>query len=276
MVSGDSLPKYRRFHWSDKMKKGNVGFTLIELLVVIAIIAVLVAILLPSLARARETARQTVCQSNLRQNAVAFIMYAQDYAESLPRWGAGAWGVALVQQSTLPSELQSGFSICDWNGTLDRYVSYMDLSLPYEKNKKTWRCPSIPEIEYIVLGHVRPHYGYNNMLSGSSRGKYSPTPGGIYKPATMSVVRWPSETVMLLEYSNFYTWFQTDPVWYNYYSTLFDNLGGMLFPHNNNENIAMVDGHIITVQRFDPRYYGSSYDLVTKEFLNPRWNPYKD
>jgi len=57
------------------------GFTLIELLVVIAIIAILAAILFPVFARAREKARQASCSSNLKQIALGFAMYAQDYDE---------------------------------------------------------------------------------------------------------------------------------------------------------------------------------------------------
>jgi prepilin-type N-terminal cleavage/methylation domain-containing protein/prepilin-type processing-associated H-X9-DG protein len=58
------------------------GFTLIELLVVIAIIAILAAILFPVFARAREKARQTSCLSNLKEIALAEIMYVQDYDET--------------------------------------------------------------------------------------------------------------------------------------------------------------------------------------------------
>src|SRR6266581_8496416 len=58
------------------------GFTLIELLVVIAIIAILAAILFPVFAQARESARQTTCLSNLKQIALAGMMYAQDYDET--------------------------------------------------------------------------------------------------------------------------------------------------------------------------------------------------
>ena len=60
------------------------GFTLIELLVVIAIISLLTAILFPVFARAREKAHSAVCLSNLRQIAIAVLMYSQDYDERCP------------------------------------------------------------------------------------------------------------------------------------------------------------------------------------------------
>lgn len=63
------------------------GFTLIELLVVIAIIAILAAILFPVFAAAREKARQTTCASNLKQLALAYIQYVQDYDEAGPNVG---------------------------------------------------------------------------------------------------------------------------------------------------------------------------------------------
>src|SRR5437868_1226379 len=60
------------------------AFTLIELLVVIAIIAILAAILFPVFAQAREQARAITCVSNMKQIALGWIMYAQDYDEANP------------------------------------------------------------------------------------------------------------------------------------------------------------------------------------------------
>src|SRR5580693_4456387 len=60
------------------------GFTLIELLVVIAIIAILAAILFPVFAKVRAKARQATCASNLKQEGLATLEYAQDYDETYP------------------------------------------------------------------------------------------------------------------------------------------------------------------------------------------------
>lgn len=61
------------------------AFTLIELLVVIAIIAILAAILFPVFAQAKAAAKTTQALSNLKQIAVANLLYMQDADDSVNR-----------------------------------------------------------------------------------------------------------------------------------------------------------------------------------------------
>ena len=75
------------------------AFTLIELLVVIAIIAILAAILFPVFAQAKAAAKATVSLSNLKQLGLSWIIYANDYDDTLPSAGNGYDSTGQVFQS---------------------------------------------------------------------------------------------------------------------------------------------------------------------------------
>jgi hypothetical protein len=54
------------------------GFTLVGLLVIIAVIAILAAMLLPALASAKRKAQRINCVNNLKQDGLAFRLWAGD------------------------------------------------------------------------------------------------------------------------------------------------------------------------------------------------------
>jgi prepilin-type N-terminal cleavage/methylation domain-containing protein/prepilin-type processing-associated H-X9-DG protein len=112
----------------EEMKKK--GFTLIELLVVIAIIAILAAIPFPVFARARENARRSSCQSNLKQLALGFAQYVQDYDERFPMWRASGCGTN---------------SDCGW-AISTQFGSIAPPIFPYTKSLQILQCPSEPTL----------------------------------------------------------------------------------------------------------------------------------
>jgi prepilin-type N-terminal cleavage/methylation domain-containing protein len=101
------------------------AFTLIELLVVIAIIAILAAILFPVFAKAKEAAKKTSCLSNVKQNAVAVMMYTTDSDGVYPMVAYGLNGSGFIPGSTI-------------------IYSVFDSIMPYTKNKDIFMCPSDP------------------------------------------------------------------------------------------------------------------------------------
>ena len=87
------------------------AFTLIELLVVIAIIAILAAILFPVFAQAKDSAKKTTALSNVKQQALACLMYASDNEDLLPlstKLADAAVGWDMWQATTYPYTKNDG------------------------------------------------------------------------------------------------------------------------------------------------------------------------
>jgi len=196
------------------------GFTLIELLVVIAIIAILAAILFPVFARARENARKSSCQSNLKQIALGWMQYTQDYDEMNP-----------YMQWT-----NNGNTILGRNP--------VDSLMPYIKSNQVWVCPSTNN---NTLGNVGLWTNTNCTAtdgfcnhSGEKIG-YAWNEDAIV-PRALSDCSNPAVTYLLLDKGNN----MTITAWYGWDTRAQDTYNGnsVVGPHLDGKNVAYVDGHV--------------------------------
>ncbi len=132
---------------SADQKTGCKGFTLIELLVVIAIIAILAAILFPVFSRARAKAQQTSCLSNMKQLALAALMYASDYDNRF------VYQAALLYY---PGHWKLPEAAPNWAQGL----------LPYIKNEDLYMCPSLEK--GFAFDGAPLAYHFNGFLNAKS------------------------------------------------------------------------------------------------------------
>jgi prepilin-type N-terminal cleavage/methylation domain-containing protein/prepilin-type processing-associated H-X9-DG protein len=194
------------------------GFTLIELLVVIAIIAILAAILFPVFARAREKARQTSCLSNMKQLALGWHMYAQDYDERVcPTYDntSAAWQM---------------WAYVDTGGNLQSRL------MPYIRNAQVFACPSAPTGKCTYGMNYLMTYYYNYPSGGYGNGG-----------CPLAKILRPSEIAIMAdgsEISNGVCYYVGNANFPGYaYRSAGYVCGGTDTRHNDGVNVGFADGH---------------------------------
>jgi prepilin-type N-terminal cleavage/methylation domain-containing protein/prepilin-type processing-associated H-X9-DG protein len=146
------------------------GFTLIELLVSVSMIGLLAGLLVPAIMQTRAATRRTVCQSNLRQWALAVRMYADTHHGRLPYRGQG---IQPTSQLASPD---------DWFNALPAYVEsqpYIEFVRagvqPKPGDASVWMCPDAEPLNQIPLQPFDPKtffaYSMNMALSTPYMGR---------------------------------------------------------------------------------------------------------
>lgn len=172
------------------------GFTLIELLVVISIIALLVAMLLPALGKARNSARDVICLSNLRQQAIAAVMYGADWNNF---YMANTWATtipATYPDASLPlpfgnySVPQDGLS-----------------QLGYMPGIEAWTCPRlfIHNLRKSSWGRLKYTYAVTGLHGHYSTGVRDNDTG----PYKIDEIKFPQKTWLLFD-SNIRVYVEND------------------------------------------------------------------
>jgi len=221
------------------------AFTLIELLVVIAIVAILAAILFPVFAQAKSAAKKTSCASNLAQIGMAWMLYNQDYEDTLMR-------VRIVDSAT------THYWWGGWAGST--LTPQQGLLYPYTKNHQIQSCPAFDNQLRGAIGLTG--YGYNvEYLSPSLFPP--PTYDEVLVPVNGSEIQGPTQTVVFADAARINNWQYAVPTLEgNTYleppSYEFPSFHGR---HNGMGNTLWVDGHVKSFSpSFRPGSFGFGFD----------------
>jgi len=216
------------------------AFTLIELLVVIAIIAILAAILFPVFAQAREQARKTVCTSNVKNYGLAFLMYLQDYDE------------------TMVSQVNGGSDL----------TQFQYITQPYVKNRQILLCPDRQKVGCDktldptgrCLGYA-PNFGiysYNDGTGLFLQPVANPGGGTLFPGRALAAFAHPAATILMGDTND------TPMYTLSFYFQDGDGTTSSAVRHNGRYQMCFVDGHAksLKMKAYSFQADGDAFDIM--------------
>lgn len=138
LSAGESVPEA-----APGNRAAGLAFTLVELLVVLAVIAILAALLLPALSQAKGRAWTIGCQNNLRQQQVAWHLYADDHNDTLVP-NNSFYSLSEPGSTATPELTGTGPSWCPGVAPLDATPDNVQQGLlfPYSRALGLYHCPA--------------------------------------------------------------------------------------------------------------------------------------
>lgn len=171
--------------------KTRKGFTLIELLVVISIIVILMAILMPALQSVKERGQRIVCENNLKQLTMGWMMYSEDNNQKICEAGPDTWAGG----NTLIEDLEVG------------------LLWTYVKNADSYKCPRSLREEILTYSIFDSMNGATAALTPEEQNDRS-----LYILTMMDIKR-PTERAVFIDEGyatpNSYTVFYSQEAWWD-------------------------------------------------------------